>query len=205
MSSRRFYIIFILLCVFISVEARWLPGGIRDRESFYTPSTSHNGDTLKLKWIPSLDVDHFDSLPNLNCDKKIVVHQIVDKRIDKNFLGKNIEEDIHKVLYVKDLALWYKQNLNNTIKSECGDDGNKDVYYVIGSIVNFEIIESSLYICKLTMQVIVISSDFKPVWNGVINTENSDWGTSFNQFNYNQILSNSINCLAANILSLKMN
>lgn len=148
-----------------------------------------------LKWQPSDDLDQIDNL-NLNLFSKYKFSiNVIDERTQKEYLGKNIENE-RKTKYVytsTNIIEWIRNNfvkMYNSYGVNLYKDGNYTLNY---RVLDFSATEENIYnaILKTKLEV-VDNSTQKIVWQTMIITKSRPWGGSFEEEMYQRCLSNVI-------------
>ncbi len=160
------------------------------------PFQTYADMSIKLKWLPSIDLEELDWIDETDLMKKNFSIEINDLRTSGNEVGSNIEDRSRTKLVTTetDLPSWLKNRLTFCL-SNYGfifNESNPADFSIRFDIIDYYVTEDNIYKGKLKAKVYLKNSSGETLWEDLIVGKSSPWGKSFSKENYLNVLSNVI-------------
>lgn len=160
------------------------------------PFHTYGDMSLKLKWLPSIDLDDLDWIDETELMKKNFNIEINDLRTSGNEVGSNIEDRsrTRAVTTETDIAAWLKNRFTHCL-SNYGfifNESSPADFTVRFDIIDYYVTEDNMYKGKLKAKVYLKNGSGENLWEDVIVGKSSPWGKSYSKENYLNVLSNVI-------------
>ncbi|HEX2959500.1 MAG TPA: hypothetical protein VHO70_21880 [Chitinispirillaceae bacterium] len=159
------------------------------------PFHSYGDMSLKLKWLPSIDLEELDWIDNTELMKKNFKLEINDLRTTGKEVGSNIEARSHDkaVTTETDIMSWLKNRFTFCL-SNYGfifNESNLSDYTIRFDIIEYYVTEDNMYKGKLKAKVYLKNKE-EILWEDIVVGKSSPWGKSYSKENYLNVLSNVI-------------
>lgn len=151
---------------------------------------------IPLVWKPTEAVSSMEAIDlTIFKNVKFTVMPFGDVRKDPSEIGKNIEKrDTNRELLVttKDsVAAWMTERFINVLREFDLDAASSGGNLVLeGDVVKFFVTESSTYKAEVGLKIRLKTAEGKKLWEGLIATSASRFGSSYKAENYYEALSN---------------
>jgi hypothetical protein len=160
------------------------------------PLHTYGDMSLKLKWLPSIDLEELDWIDESKLMKKNFKIEINDLRTTGKEVGSNIENrSRNKIVKTEtDIASWLKNRFTFCL-SNYGfifNESSPAEYTIRFDIIDYYVTEDNMYKGKLKAKVYLKNNNNETLWEDVIIGKSSPWGRSYSRENYLNVLSNVI-------------
>jgi hypothetical protein len=164
--------------------------------ALFLPFSTYADMSLKLKWLPSIDLEDLDWIDEAELMKKNFKLEINDIRTTGKEVGSNIEDRsrVRSVTTDTDIASWLKNRFTYCLANYgfIFNESNPADYTVRFDIIDYYVTEDNMYKGKLKAKITLKNSNGETLWEDVIVGKSSPWGKSYSKENYLNVLSNVI-------------
>jgi hypothetical protein len=149
-------------------------------------------ENIPLAWKPTNDVYDVKTATLTGLYKqKIRIMPFVDARENKSEIGRNVEREIPRPVTTRDdVAAWSTDRFSSLMRQfglTVVDRGETVV--LKGEILQFQVIEDSLYRGNVGIKMTVESPAGEVLWQGMMTGTNKRFGRSYKPENYYETLS----------------
>lgn len=182
--------------------AGWASGGGRATNSFDAFVKVKDGDTLKLSWQASIDINDDCESEVKNCNYNVIIKSVFDERDNINLIGICNKEEVNAKIYVKDFSSWCKRAIQSEVIDYCGRKSKKnEKLFVEVKIFEFIVNEEDRHNVEAEVQLFLkTESNPKTVYK-VVKFKYDTWGKTLNPYLYQKAISNIIVKISGAILS----
>lgn len=158
---------------------------------------------IPLVWSPTKSITGFDPIDTTPFRKaKISVRPFTDARKDKAEIGRNTERKEPRLVTTKeDVPAWLTKQFIQTlaefnVNSAAADSG----VIMETSVLKLYVTETSTYKADIAVNIILKTKDNKLLWEGMIFGAARNFGASYKEENYYEVISNAVLDLVYNFL-----
>ena len=157
--------------------------------------------SVDLKWTPNSDTLAPPALDLTGGVYSLQIEKLVDKREKGNQIGENTEKkDVVPIITPSDVALFVTDMvIAQSKKTGIQIVGNGGDRVLKGELMEFWAQEAKNYTGSVRVKFMLVGTDGKEIWTGVVSGAGGNFGRSLKPLNYTETFTNALSDLIRNL------
>jgi hypothetical protein len=146
-----------------------------------------------LAWTPTHQL-HLGVTPNIGAPATVRFEAFTDTAASPNLMGENLEQSKPRLVTTGDsVGQFVSEHLGHLFAQAGYPDGGSNADRIIsGRVSKFFVRERNMYRGSVVVTLTVRNQSGTVLWQGTVWGRNKTFGRSYQLYNYNQVLSDSI-------------